>query len=181
MNWLQPIETPRLLLRPWNACDLDGLLHLTRSPEVMRHIGARVKLTRKETELEHAAKLAHWHEYGFGARAAAHRDTDEWIGYAVLQHPPQGVIELQPSEVEIGWLLRPFAWGQGYATEAARALRDEGFHRLELDRIVARYQTANTASGRIMEKIGMRFERNAVDRHGNSIRVYSMESPVRNH
>lgn len=181
MTRLQPIETPRLILRPWSDDDLGGLRELTHRPEVMRHIGARVTLTGEQTEQEHAAKLAHWHEHGFGAWAAARRDTNEWIGYAVLQHPRPDVVELQPSEVEIGWLLLPFAWGQGYATEAARALIKEGFQRLELDRIVARYQPANTASGLIMEKIGMRFERNAVDRHGNSIRVYSIENPARIH
>jgi RimJ/RimL family protein N-acetyltransferase len=177
MNPLQPIGTPRLILRRWSDDDLGGLRELTQRAEVMRHIGARVTLTREQTEQEHAAKLAHWHEHGFGARAAARRDTNEWIGYTVLQHPRPDVVELQSSDVEIGWLLLPSAWGQGYATEAAGALIKEGFQRLGLDRIVARYQPANIASGRIIEKIGMRFERNAVDRHGNSIRVYSIEKP----
>jgi RimJ/RimL family protein N-acetyltransferase len=173
-----PIETPRLVLRPWSEDDLGGLRELTRRTSVMRHIGARVALTGEQTEQEHAAKLAHWDQYGFGARAAICRDTDEWIGYAVLQHPRPDVVELQSSEVEIGWLLLPSAWGQGYATEAAGALLEEGFRRLELDRIVARYQPANTPSGRIMEKLGMNFERDTVDRHGNSIRVYSIENPA---
>jgi RimJ/RimL family protein N-acetyltransferase len=173
-----PLETPRLVLRPWSEDDLGGLRELTRRTSVMRHVGARVALTGEQTEQEHAAKLAHWHEHGFGARAATLRETDEWIGYAVLQHPRPDVVELQSSEVEIGWLLLPFAWGRGYATEAAGALLGEGFERLELDRIVARYQPANTASARIMEKIGMQFERNTVDRHGNSIRIYSSENPA---
>lgn len=181
MNQLQPIETARLILRRWSDDDLSGLRDLTHTAEVIRHIGARVTLTEKQTLQEHAAKLAHWHEHGFGAWAAACRDTNEWIGYVVLQHPRPDVVELHPSEVEIGWLLLPFAWGQGYATEAAEALIKEGFRRLELDRIVARYQPANTASGRIMEKLGMRFERNAVDRHGNSIRVDYIENPARIH
>jgi RimJ/RimL family protein N-acetyltransferase len=177
---LQAIETPRLLLRRWSDDDLGGLRELTRRPEVMRHIGARVALTEEQTEQEHAAKLAHWREHGFGARAASRRDTDEWIGYAVLQHPRRDVLELQPSEVEIGWLILPSAWGHGFASEAARALIEEGFQRLQLERIVARYQPANIASGRIMEKIGMHFERNALDRHGHGIRVCSIENPARN-
>jgi RimJ/RimL family protein N-acetyltransferase len=171
------IETPRLLLRRWSDADLDGLRDLTRRPEVMRHIGPRIALTEEQTEQEHRAKLAHWREHGFGARAATRRDTNEWIGYAVLQHARPEVIELPPAAVEIGWLLLPSAWGRGYATEAASALIEEGFQRIGLERIVARYQPANFASGRIMEKIGMRFEREAVDRFGNSIRVYSAENP----
>lgn len=169
------------MLRPWSDDDLGGLRELTQRAEVMRHIGPRVTLTDKQTQQQHVAKLAHWHEHGFGARAAARRDTNEWIGYSVLQHPRSDVVELAHSDVEIGWLLLPSAWGHGYATEAAQALVKEGFQRLELDRIVARYQPANIASRRIMEKIGMRFERNAMDRHGNSIRVYSIENSGRNH
>jgi RimJ/RimL family protein N-acetyltransferase len=176
---IAPIKTPRLILRRWNDDDRGGLRELTQSAEVMRYIGARVTLTAEQTAREHAAKLTDWHKHGFGARAVLCKGTKEWIGYAVLRHPPPDVVELQPSDVEIGWLFLPSAWGQGYATEAARALRDEGFERLKLDRIVSRYQPANTASGRIMEKIGMQFERNAVDRHGNSIRVYSIERPTR--
>lgn len=176
-----PIETPRLILRRWNDGDLAGHRALTQNADVMRHIGPRVALTAEQTEQEHAAKLTHWHEHGFGARAALRKDTKEWIGYAVLRHPHPDVVELQPSDVEIGWLLLPSAWGQGYATEAASALRDEGFERLSLDRIVARYQAANTASGRIMDKIGMQFERDAVDRFGNTIRVYSIERQTRIH
>lgn len=176
---IRPIQTLRLTLRPWSDDDLAGLRELTQRAEVMRHIGARVTMTEEQTQQEHEAKMAHWREWGFGARAATRRDTKEWVGYAVLQHPRRDVVELQSSEVEIGWLLLPSAWGQGYATEAARALVEEGFQRLELDRIVARYQPANTASGRIMKKIGMHFERSAVDRHGNDIRVYSIENPHR--
>ncbi|HEX5174784.1 MAG TPA: GNAT family N-acetyltransferase [Gaiellaceae bacterium] len=176
---MSAIETPRLILARWGDDDLGGLRELTQRPEVMRHVGARVALTREQVEQEHAAKLAHWREHGFGARAAMRRDTSAWIGYAVLQHPRPDVVELDPSEVEIGWLLLPSAWGRGYATEAAGALIEEGFQRLQLDRIVARYQPANAASGRIMEKIGMRFERREVDRHGNDIRVCSIDNPLR--
>jgi RimJ/RimL family protein N-acetyltransferase len=169
------LETPRLILRSWTDADLGGLCELTQTAEVMRHIGPRETKTREQTEQEHAAKLAHWREHGFGARALLRRDTDAWIGYGVLQHPRPDVAELQPSDVEIGWLLLPAAWGRGYATEAAIALRDEGFERLELDRIVARHQAANSASGRIMEKIGMRFERDATNHHGHTVRIYGIE------
>ncbi len=88
--------------------------------------------------------------------------------------PPEA-IEVAQGEVEIGWWLVPPAWGRGLATEGARALRDEGFRRVGLERIVGRFQPANAASGRIMEKIGMRFERDAVGRHGEAVRIYSLE------
>ncbi|HEX9351585.1 MAG TPA: GNAT family N-acetyltransferase [Gaiellaceae bacterium] len=66
-------------------------------------------------------------------------------------------------------------WGQGYGTEGARALRDEAFTRIGLDRLAARYQSENEASGRIMEKIGMHFERDAINPYGHAIRIYSID------
>jgi len=173
------IETLRLMLRPWDDDDLDGLRRLTQRAEVMRHIGSRSPMNGEQIEQAHTAKLAHWREHGFGARAAVRKDSHEWIGYAVLQHPRPDVTELRPSDVEIGWLLLPCAWGRGYATEASVALRDEGLHGLELGRIVARYQPANVASGRIMEKIGMRFVRDSVNRHGHIVRIYGIDRPAR--
>jgi RimJ/RimL family protein N-acetyltransferase len=169
------LETKRLLLRPWRTDDLGGLLRLMVTPEVMRYIGSRTTRSREETERDHAAKLAHWRRHGFGARAAIVTDTGEWIGYILLQFVPPGVPGLDPADVEIGWLLKPSAWGQGFATEGARALRDEAFTRIGLDRLVARYQSENEASGRIMEKIGMHFDRETINSYGHAIRIYSID------
>jgi RimJ/RimL family protein N-acetyltransferase len=90
---------------------------------------------------------------------------------------PREAVEVDPGEVEIGWWLRPEAWGRGLATEGALALRDEGFERVGLDRLIARFRPENRASGRIMEKIGMRFERDAVGRDGEDVRIYALERP----
>ena len=61
------------------------------------------------------------------------------------------------------------------ATEAARPIRDEAFERLGLARIIGRYRPANVASGRVMEKLGMRFERDAVGRRGDTVRIFALE------
>jgi RimJ/RimL family protein N-acetyltransferase len=67
-------------------------------------------------------------------------------------------IERDHERAELGyWIGVPY-WGQGYATEAARAVMDFGFDELGLNRVYARHMGSNPASGRVMEKIGMRFE-----------------------
>jgi [ribosomal protein S5]-alanine N-acetyltransferase len=66
-------------------------------------------------------------------------------------------------------MITPSAWGQGYATEAGSAVRDEAFDRLELESIVAVHHPENAASGRIMEKLGMAFEGDVVARNGGRI------------
>ena len=71
-------------------------------------------------------------------------------------------------------MLLPEVWGRGYATEAGVAVRDEAFVRLELDSIIAVHHPANSASGRIMEKLGMAFERNVVAKDGWPFRLYRL-------
>lgn len=78
------------------------------------------------------------------------------------------------------WIAKP-RWGRGYATEAARAVRDYGFEALGLDRIRACHFTRNPASGRVLEKVGMTFDlviEGYVDKWGalEDVNVYSMTS-----
>lgn len=75
--------------------------------------------------------------------------------------------------VEIGWRFARESWGNGYASEAALAALEFGFRDCGLSEIVGVYQTENQASGRIMQKLGMRFDRETVDPTcGRLVRVY---------
>jgi RimJ/RimL family protein N-acetyltransferase len=102
------------------------------------------------------------------------KEAGDWLGFVELCHVGPGAIEVV-GEIEIGWWLVPAMWGRGVATEAAVPVRDEAFERLGLERIVGRYRPANVASGRIMEKLGMRFERSAVGRHGDAVNIYALD------
>ena len=66
------------------------------------------------------------------------------------------------------------AWGLGYATEAGAAVRDEAFERLELGSIVAEHHPENAASRRVMEKLGLRFERDGVTKDGWPLYLYRL-------
>jgi RimJ/RimL family protein N-acetyltransferase len=74
------------------------------------------------------------------------------IGFCGLQPLPE------TPEIEIGWWLARACWGRGLATEAARLALHDGFARVGLTRVVSIAQPANTASVRIMQKLGMRYE-----------------------
>lgn len=74
-----------------------------------------------------------------------------------------GFLRTEGDGVEIGWHLHPSARGRGDATEAARACLDHGFATLGFDRVSAYVETANTASLRVIEKLGMIFVRSGVD------------------
>jgi RimJ/RimL family protein N-acetyltransferase len=81
-----------------------------------------------------------------------HREDAELIGFC-------GFWDGFAPEVEIGWRLRPEYWGRGLATEAATAVMEYGFRRWGFPRLIAVAQPANAASIRVMEKLGMEFER----------------------
>ena len=123
-------------------------------PEVMR-FGDGVQ-TREWVESWLLTCLEHYYQtWGFGPYAVVEKHSQNVIGYCGLFFFPN--INGQP-EVEIGYRLARSAWGQGYATEAAGAVRDFAFNVLGLKRLIAMIDPANIASIRVAEKIGMHYE-----------------------
>lgn len=169
----EPIQTERLVLEPWDERWLDDWIGLCQDPEVMRYIGPGMTWEPETARAVFRRALDHWHEHGFGWRAPIDKATGTWLGLAGLNYLSTGSDDVA-EDVEIGWWLIPSAWGKGLATEAASAVRDEAFARLKLDRIVGRYQPANVASGRIMERLGMTHEQDTTGKYGEPLRIYSL-------
>ena len=101
-----------------------------------------------------AKHIAHWERWGFGAWTVV-LPGGEAIGHAGVQHTTVG----GRSEVELMWFIHPDHWNRGYATELAREAVRVAFEVLELDDVVAFTVRGNAASRRVMEKLGMTYER----------------------
>ncbi len=168
------IETERLLLEPLDVSRLEEFVALTADPHTMRYWGPGCPYSRDLAERNFAASLARLQEHGFGRRWIVAKESGAGLGFTDTKRFGESCDDVSPDEVEIGWMLTPAAWGQGYATEAGTAVRDEAFDRLELESIVAVHHPANAASGRIMEKLGMAFERDVVARDGWPFRLYRL-------
>jgi RimJ/RimL family protein N-acetyltransferase len=168
------IETERLLLEPLEASRLEEFVALTALPETMRCFGPGGPFTRDVAERNFVAALARLREHGFGRRWIVAKQNAAGLGFTETKYFGQSSDDVAPDEVEIGWMLTPSAWGHGYATEAGSAVRDEAFDRLELESIVAVHHPENLASGRIMKKLGMVFERDIVARNGWPYRLYRL-------
>lgn len=145
------IETTRLLLRPFTPDDLDSFAALNADPEVMRYIGDGKPQSKDQTEMRLNAVLDHWKQHGFGLFTAIEKASGDFVGFCGLKYLDTS------SEIEVGYRLAKKFWGRGLATEGARASLRYGFETLGLDRIVAVAQPANTASCRVIEKIGLRY------------------------
>lgn len=148
------IRTQRLVLRRWQADDKQAFAALNGNPEVMRHMPRRLDRTESDAWAD-----AIEHEFmrdGFGLWALELPGKASFIGFTGLNRV--GFAASFTPAVEIGWRLSPDFWGQGYATEAARAAVQAGFEQFGLQEIVAETSETNLASRRVMEKLGMRHD-----------------------
>ncbi|SJZ34741.1 Protein N-acetyltransferase, RimJ/RimL family [Marinactinospora thermotolerans DSM 45154] len=157
---MDAIETPRLLLRRWREEDVAPFAAINSDPQVMRWIGDGTVRDLDQTRAQVAAIERGWEERGFGLFALELRESGELVGFTGLA-VPRFLPEVLPA-VEIGWRLgRPF-WGRGLAGEAARATLRSAFLEHRLERVVGIARTENTASIRVMRRLGMRRERTTV-------------------
>ena len=158
------LETSRLRLeRPLEA-DGPALTGLWRDGRVQGFLGGVV--SRRTAGERFARVLAHWEDRGYGMCAVRERSSGRMAGLC-------GLTDLG-DEVEVAYKLWPGFWGRGYATEAASACLDYGFGALRLERVVGVTQGANRASRRVLEKLGMRHERDAFMWNAPQ-RVYALE------
>jgi len=146
--------TERLFLRHFHIRDAEAIYRIFGDPEVMR-FGNGVQ-TKEWVDAWLLTCLERYHQtWGFGPYAVVEKHNQEVIGYCGLFYFPN--INGRP-EVEIGYRLERAAWGQGYATEAALAVRDFAFDTLGMKRLIAIIDPSNTASVHVAEKIGMHRE-----------------------
>lgn len=140
-----------MILRPWRDEDYAPFAAVNADPEVRRYWPTT--LSRKESDAQAAAFQKHIEEHGFGFWAAEAPGVAGFIGFVGLMHVGPD-LPFAPA-VEAGWRLARDYWGDGYATEGARATLADGFGRLELAEIVAYAVAVNMPSRRVMERIGM--------------------------
>ena len=145
------LRTPRLLLREWWDEDAEPFAAMSADTEVMRYLVGFPD--RAAIDAWIARSRAHWTEHGFGKFVVEVPGEAEFAGVVGLDHVGFD-LPFAPA-VEVLWrLARPY-WGRGFATEAARAVLDDGFVRLGLVEIVAYTVVDNRRSRAVMERLGM--------------------------
>ena len=151
------IETGRLRLRGLVEADVERWHRVVFSdPEVMRYLPSGVPVSRDRAREVLRRFEDGWDRMGLAPWGAELISTGELIGHCGLRH-----VDELPGEVEVLYALGREHWGCGYATEAAGAAIRFGFERLGLGRILAFAVPQNRASRRVMEKVGMSYERRA--------------------
>jgi ribosomal-protein-alanine N-acetyltransferase len=149
------LETARLRLRLFTPADLDRLCEMTRDPEVMRYIGHGHPISREQTLTNLNLIMSGFRRRGYGRWALERRDTGALIGYCGLSS------KIPEVGVEVAYLLAREEWGRGFALEAGRASLRYGFETLGVGSIAGLALQGNERSCKVLERLGMKFVRNA--------------------
>lgn len=148
------LTTPRLVMRPIREDDFPHHLEMMTDPRVMT-FSKRGLLDEEGVRAWQQGHFRRIREHGHGFMAAVLRETGEYVGHA-------GVLiqELEGHQVsEVGYWLRHGFWGQGYAVEAASAVRDYGFKTLGKPELVSLIDPDNARSRKVADRMGMNLHR----------------------
>jgi len=147
------VTTGRLQLRAFRPDDLDAYSAMQANPEVMRYLVMGRTSTPAEVWRTMLMSVGSWALRGYGMWACEKTDGGVFIGSVGIFHP------LDWPEPEIAYSLDQPFWGQGFATEAARAARDWLFEHFPLKRAASFIRPDNLASKRVVERLGATCER----------------------
>lgn len=165
------LETERLILRTWALADAPELFEICRNARVMKYLGAG----KPYETIEQAEEFLRWAEdyeqrNGFCRWAILLKENREIIGSCGFARP-HGT-----EEIELGYLLDEKFWGKGFATEAAAACLRYGFEQLKFSEAIAITDLENTASHKVLEKIG--FVRRGIEKiDGEDNLIYLAKKP----
>jgi ribosomal-protein-alanine N-acetyltransferase len=151
---LKVLPIDRFTMEPLKVSDLDSLATMWSDPEVTRFLPSRgVPIPREKVENSLASFVKHWKERGYGIWKIVEDESDKMLGYCGLRY----LEELK--EVELLYGLAKTSWGKGIATKAAKASVLYGFNVANLDRIIALALPENEASKKVIEKAGLKYEK----------------------
>ena len=147
------LETERLFLRSQLPEDADVIAKMFGDEEVMRFIGAGKTYLRSAAE----QSIQKWNDYerthGFTSWAVIRKEDNAFIGKCGFNYLPDN------SDIELSYMLDEPYWGNGYASEISKAVLEYGMNKLNLKRVVALVYPQNSPSIRVIEKNGMKYEK----------------------
>ena len=165
------LETERLLIRQLTFDDVDFIIELLNDPSFIQNIGDRKVRTVEDAQAYVLnGPVASYAKNGFGLSLVILKATGESIGMC-------GLIKRDALEdVDIGYAYLPRYWSKGYAIEAALAMKTYAKETAQLKRLVAIVDPANTGSIRVLEKLGMKYERMVkLSQDDNELKLFACE------
>jgi RimJ/RimL family protein N-acetyltransferase len=174
MDPIVPIElvTPRLVLRPFEEQDCEALHEMFSDDECVRYT-VEQPLAHWQTWRMLASYLGHWQLRGYGPYAVVEKMTGSMVGPVGLWFP------VEWPEPEIEWSLTRRFWGSGFATEAAKTVRDMAATVLQRTRLISVIRPGNTRSKAVARRIGGVYEKTIPFRGGTAeVHAYDLVGPL---
>lgn len=160
------LETSRLVLRELNLGDTKDFYDLNSNPNVIRYTGD----SAFENISEAKQFLENYQDYklnGYGRWAVILKETSQFIGWCGLR--------FDNDETDIGFRFFEQEWNKGYATESALACLNYGLKELQLKCVIGRAMKTNIWSIRVLEKIGLEYDRD-IEFDGCEAVLYRIEN-----
>lgn len=159
------IITERLILRKWQENDLKPFAQINSDPKVCQFLPKI--LSKEESDKLAQNIIEYFSKFGFGFFAAELKENQQFIGFIglALVDFESHFSSLNNPLIEIGWRLNSNYWNKGYATEGAKAVLNFAFNELNSKEVVAFTARENLASRKVMEKIGMKYDKNDDFKH----------------
>ncbi|AJW62299.1 anhydro-N-acetylmuramic acid kinase [Elizabethkingia miricola] len=166
---MKPIlETERLLLRELNPDDAGDFFNLNENPNVIKYTGDKAFQNIDEAR-EFLENYQDYRLNGYGRWAVMSKENNEFLGWCGLKY------NSSIDETDVGFRFFEHYWNKGFATESAKACIDYGFKNLNLAAIIGRAMQDNTASVKVLEKLGMNYLRD-FDFDGYKGVIYKIKS-----
>ena len=161
-------ETERLLLRELTPEDAEHFFNLNQNPNVIKYTGDS-SFTSAEEARNFLKNYKDYERNGYGRWAVVDKSDHTFLGWCGLKYHEETL------ETDIGFRFFEEYWNKGYASESAAASLNYGFEKLSLPKIIGRAMAENTASIRVLQKMGMLFDRE-FDFDGNNGVIYTIEN-----
>jgi len=162
------IETDRLIIRSAQKVDFESLAALWADPEVTYYMGGPrnyeeiLNILREDAQVNPQPVFDLW--------PVIEKETGQVVGdCGILEKNIDG-----RNQYEIVYVLAKSAWGKGFATEVASALKDYAFNELDLKRVTALIDPGNLKSEKVATKIGLRYEKDTVRPNGKTMRLFAL-------
>ena len=162
------LETDRLLLREFEVSDAKNFYKLNLNPNVIKYTGNKAFKDINEAK-NFLENYSDYQRDGFGRWAVINKSDHEFLGWSGLKY------DEKLNETDIGFRFFEHYWNLGFATESAKACIDYGFEKFNLKTIVGRAMKENSASIKVLEKIGLQYVRD-FDFNDQKGVIYSIEN-----
>lgn len=150
------LETLRTRIRPFTLDDAAALFAIDKQEKVMKDVSWPAKKVKESYDYIAAGPLVQYENFGLGRMAIEDKQTGQVIGVTGLKFLSEF------KEVDVAYRLLPEYWGKGLATEVTRKVIEDGFNRVGLRRIIGMAFPHNTASIKVLKKVGMQYEKNVL-------------------